>query len=93
RYAAGGWTQLDTQSWKDSFGSHLPDRRLGLGEGVTIDYSTFTASTPLWRPGEPSHFPTGGAATIRFKLVGDTLAIDTVQARLGKAAALRETGQ
>ncbi|HEX5184102.1 MAG TPA: lysozyme inhibitor LprI family protein [Allosphingosinicella sp.] len=93
RYATSGWVELDTTSWKDSFSSRLPDHRLGLGEGVTIDYASFTASTPLWRPGEPSHFPTGGAAKIRFKLVGDTLAVDTVEARLGKAAALRETGQ
>jgi hypothetical protein len=48
-------------------------------KGVPYDFAHLKATTHLWAPDDGNCCPTGGQATVTFKLVGDRLEIVSIQ--------------
>ena len=74
----GRWRDLDLQSWKDDLAKRLPKDRQ-VWKGVPYDFAHLQATTHLWVPNDGNCCPTGGKATVTFKLAGDRLEIVSIK--------------
>jgi uncharacterized protein len=78
RWADTHWRDVDITSWKADLAKRLPANRQ-VWKGVPYDFAHLQATTHLWAPDDGNCCPTGGQATVTFKLAGDKLAIVSVQ--------------
>ena len=78
----GKWVDIDITSWKAALEERLPPE-LSVWKGVRYYFDGMEAETSLWREDRDANCcPTGGTAIIRFRIEGDALVIDAVQAQL-----------
>ena len=78
------WRDIDTTAWLATLQQQLP-KGLGAWKGIFPDYTTMSATTPLWRASDGNCCPTSGKeAVITLSLSGDRIAFESVRLRRAK---------
>lgn len=75
----GQWHEIETVSWRADLDRRLP-KGFGAWHGIDYDFNGLGGQTDLWRDRDGNCCPTGGRAYLSFKLDGDAIALDTIQA-------------
>ena len=78
RLDASGVTEIELSSWWSTVDARLPEG-LGVWKGVDYRWPDLSARTFLWRDGDGNCCPTGGQATLDFRVEGTALVLTGVR--------------
>jgi hypothetical protein len=78
RLDAGGWTEIETESWREALATRLPPG-LEVWQAVDYDMEEAIARSPLWREGDGNCCPSGGMVNADLRIAGRSLALDEIR--------------
>lgn len=65
RWIDEAWREVDLRYWRNE--RKLPPCQ-GFYKGLIIDFESMVFSSPVWRKGDPTNFPTGGRYTAHLEI-------------------------